>query len=66
MTGDRFVISEKVLLAKLIIAQLVKKLSAFLEPEVSFPCSEKSAIGFCSQPDETSPQPQTELHIEPF
>jgi hypothetical protein len=45
----------RVLLEKLKFFQIVKKFPAFLEPEDSFPRSEKSVPGRCPDPNESSP-----------
>jgi hypothetical protein len=48
------------LLQKLIVTQLIKKFSAFLETEGSLPCSQQPATGPCPVPDESSP------HFPPY
>jgi hypothetical protein len=45
----------RVLLEKLIVAQLVKKFPAFMAPEGSLPCPQDPAIEPCSQPVIFSP-----------
>jgi hypothetical protein len=46
-------IEQKDLLEKLIAAQLVKKIPAFMEPDGSLPFSEEPATGPYSKPEES-------------
>ena len=43
--------SSKVLLGKLIVAQLIKNLPSFMQLEISLPCSEEPAIPSYRGPD---------------
>jgi hypothetical protein len=56
----------RVLLDKMIFAQLAKKFPSFIEPEVSLPYSQEPATGPCPEPDESSPRPHTLFIFGPF
>jgi len=45
----------RVPLEKLVVAQLVDKLPAFVEPEASLPCSQQPATGPSREPGEFGP-----------
>jgi hypothetical protein len=47
------------MLEKLIVIQLIKKFSEFVEPKDSFLCSQKLATGPYPKPDESSPHTHT-------
>jgi hypothetical protein len=49
----------RALLEKLIVTQLVKKFSPFVEPEGSSPCSQEPAIGHYLEPYASSPHLST-------
>jgi len=46
-------------LDNLVVAQLAKKFSALIEPEISLPCSQGPVTRTYTEPDEFSAQPST-------
>jgi hypothetical protein len=56
VTGKtRLTPGSRVLLEKLTVTQLIKKFTAFMEPDDSLPCSQEPVNGPYPKPDETSP-----------
>jgi hypothetical protein len=59
-------LGNRVLLEKLIVAQVVKNMSPSILPEESLPYSQETAIGSCHEPVKSRPQPHIYNFINTF
>jgi hypothetical protein len=56
---EAFIPLNRAIHVKLLVAQLVKKFPIIFKLEDSLPCSQESATGLFSEPDDSSPHPYT-------